>query len=436
MNSKMIMPAIVLFSATLPVITVYAQPGRQADPVPDPMAVSLPEIQEISGNDPVFDSSQAQWPGFDMAHYDYQIREFLISGTAAGKPYSTRMAFRMPADISSFSGLVVAEPMHPAGQAHGFQHNSVYLMDAGHIEVEITTSGFEQIRDFNPDRYGSLQLENDQVNEILAQAGALLKSSANPIPGMQVRKVVLWGTSASSQIVARYMPFHEVYRRGDMQHIYDGYMPTSNGSNISAVSVPTVQLPTQHEFSNIATSHQDSDEPGSQFRVYEFVAVGHLMARNNQRLTQDMCVHPITTMPIEPYFSVALHHLLEWVDKGIVPPRADRVLVDRNVDNDGSLMSLDINGNPVGGIRNPYVDVPVTKYTAYNQDTPGRGPSNLCRLSMWETDYSPERLRDMYVTKENYLRRFEASLDAAEAEGWSLPVYHELIMADARAVEF
>ena len=57
--------------------------------------------------------------------------------------------------------------------------------------------------------------------------------------------------------------------------------------------------------------------------------------------------------------SVALHHLSQWVDKGTVPPRADRILVDRNAANDGSLMALDEHGNPKGGIRNPYVDVPV-----------------------------------------------------------------------------
>ena len=41
------------------------------------------------------------------------------------------------------------------------------------------------------------------------------------------------------------------------------------------------------------------------------------------------------------YMSVALNHLLQWVDKGTSPPKADRILVDRNVANDGSLMALD-----------------------------------------------------------------------------------------------
>jgi hypothetical protein len=55
---------------------------------------------------------------------------------------------------------------------------------------------------------------------------------------------------------------------------------------------------------------------------------------------------------------------------------------------------------------------------------------------VWETRFTKEELRELYGTKENYVRQFEASLKAQEAAGWSLPVYHDLIMSDARAVEF
>jgi hypothetical protein len=419
-------------------ISAQAQPAGSAVPaVPvEPIVAPIPEVIENTGFGPAFDSSTAQWPGYDMAHFNYQINEYLISGTAAGVPYKTRLVIRQPADDAKFSGLVVAEPMHPAGQAHAFQHNSVYLMDAGHIEVEITTLGVDPIKTFNPARYGDLSVAPGQVNEILAQAGALLKSPQSPLADLDLRKVVLWGTSASSAILVNYLPAHKVYKTAQMQNIYDGFMPTSNGTTIAPVDVPMIQLPTQHEFMNVATAQQDSDEPGKQFRSYEFVGMGHLMARNNSRLTQDQCIYPITTFPLEPYFSVGLHHLLEWVDKGIAPPRAERVLLDRNIANDGSLMILDEHGNPVGGIRNPYVDVPITKYTAGNENTPTSTVGILCRLSVWETPFAQEKLRQLYGTKENYVRQFEASLDAQEAAGWSLPVYHDLIMADARAVNF
>ena len=46
-----------------------------------------------------------------------------------------------------------------------------------------------------------------------------------------------------------------------------------------------------------------------------------------------------------------------------MPPRAERILLDRDEYNDGSMMALDEHGNPRGGIRNTYVDVPTARYT-------------------------------------------------------------------------
>jgi hypothetical protein len=34
------------------------------------------------------------------------------------------------------------------------------------------------------------------------------------------------------------------------------------------------------------------------------------------------------------------------------------------------------------------------------------------------------------------VKQFEAKLNEAEKAGWSLPVYHDLILADAKAVNF
>src|SRR5690606_19892226 len=110
----------------------------------EPTAVALPNASAVDGPGPMFDSSPAQWPGHDMEHYDYIANEYFVSGTADGDPYTTRVVIRQPADDSRFSGLVVAEAMHPVGGAHAFEYNSVYIMDSGHIAVEIATAGVEQ----------------------------------------------------------------------------------------------------------------------------------------------------------------------------------------------------------------------------------------------------------------------------------------------------
>lgn len=406
---------------------------------------AIPSIRPVNGSGEAWNSSPAQWPGHGIADYDYIINEYLISGTAAGEPYTTRLVIRKPANDNDFSGLVVAESMHPIGGAHAFEYNSIYIMDSGHIAVEISTLGADQIREFNPARYGDILISPTQTSEILAQAGALIKSSQSPIAALNPRKMILWGTSASSAILTRYLPAHAVFTLANGNNIYDGFMPTSNGSEIAAVDVPMIQVPTQHEYGNGATSLQDSDEAGSQFRVYEFAGLAHLDARNNgPRVSQNDCQHPISMLPQEAYFSVALHHLLQWVDKGIVPPRAPRILMDNFIDNDGSLMALDANGNAQSGIRNPYVDIAAYKYTMVNVPTEAAmnstagvmGPALLCRLSGWQTALDQAALRREYGTTTTYVSRFENRLNALETSGWSLPVYHDLIMADARKVQF
>ncbi len=413
--------------------------GAPAAPLPtQPTAVALPTLSaKVTGPGPIYESGIAQWPGRDMKFYNYVMDEYFVTGTANAKPYKTRLVIRKPADNAKFSGLVLAESMHPAGNAHGFEYNSVYIMDAGHIAAEILTSGPALPQGANRERYADLTMSGDQVNEILAQVGSLVRSKSGPLAGLTVRKQILWGTSASSFTLTNYLPAHMVYRTPDMQRVYDGFLPTSNGAVIQAVDVPLIQIPTQHEYENIGPVRQDGDAPGDQYRVFEFAGMGHLDSRNNNiRLPQSACVNPLSRYPGEAYMSVGLYHLLRWVDQGIVPPKADRALIDRNRANDGSLMALDEHGNPKGGIRNPYLDFPTAKYTARNTAAPVGGNAQLCGLSVYTTAIPKAQLKKMYGSKANYVKKVEARLKELEKAGWSLPVYHDLIVADAKAVDF
>lgn len=213
-----------------------------------PAAVALPTFKEVTGPGAMYDSSPAQWPGYDMKHFNYEMKEYFVSGTAAGIPYTTRLVIRKPAGNGRSSGIVVAEPMHPIGGAHAFEYNSVYIMDSAHVAAEIATTGLNNFQRFNAERYKDLKVENRQSNEILAQVGALVRSVDGPLAGQAVRKMVLWGTSASSGIVAQYLPASPIYKTPQMGRIYDGFMPTSNGAQINPVDVPIIQVPTQHEY--------------------------------------------------------------------------------------------------------------------------------------------------------------------------------------------
>ena len=418
-----------------------------------PTVVALPTklSGEIKGPGPMFNSAPSQAPGLGLDHFKYQTKEYFVSGTAAGKPYKTRVVVRKPADDKKFSGLVLAESMHSSGAAHAFEFTAAYVMSSGHAAVEILTTSPKQFIDFNAKRYEELDIPDGQASEILAQVGALLKSDRGPFGKLKVRKMVLSGSSMSSGTLINYLPWHMVYRTPDMQHIYDGFMPTSAGQTIMEVDVPLIQLPTMLELETNVTNRQDGDEPGKQYRLYEFAGVGHVDSRDNVRLKPNPCAKELSTIPLQAFFSVGLYHLLRWVDQGVAPPRAQRVLLDRDRTNDGSLMALDEHGNPIGGIRDVYVDVPVAKYAALN--TPAtplipnpaewivknggeQGAQIMCRLSAYQVPFSKDELHELYGTPGEYVKKFEARLSELEKQGWSLPLYHDLIMSDAKAVQF
>ena len=99
-------------------------------------------------------------------------------------------------------------------------------------------------------------------------------------------------------------------------------------------------------------------------------------------------------------------------------------------------MALDEQGNARGGIRSPYVDVPTVKYTARNTASPQGGNAQLCGLSVYQTAIPAATLKKLYGNKDNYVKKVDARVKELEKAGWSLPVYRDLILADARAVSF
>ena len=429
---------------------------------PSPAAVMLPSITPpIGGPGPMFESLMALPAGDDLAHFKYEAAEYFVSGTANGQPYTTRIVVRKPVDAARASGLVLAESMHPSGNAWMFHFTHRYSMSAGHVGLDVLTSTHEPFVEFNEQRYRTLRVAPGQAPEILAQVGALMKSKDSPIAAYRIRRMILAGTSASAAVVINYLPAHTVLRLADMRPIYDGFLPTSTGATIAAqvtaggtarpIDVPIVQVPTMTEVASAnVTARQDSDMPGNQFRVYEFPGMAHIDSRDAAAYYPNPCKLPISRFPMAAYMSVALDHLWKWVDKGTVAPRAERILVDRNEANDGSLMALDEHGNPRGGIRNPYVDVPVKGFAVRNAGASAPVPNahpfvasrtpeaqaQLCGLAGYEVALTPAQLKKLYKDPKSYRARVEKRLDELTKQGWSLPVYRDVILADAAAVSF
>ena len=160
MSIRHLSPVAAALAGLLVATTAFSQPpGGFGGPRPEPeipgiprvpTAVALPTLSApVTGPGAMFDSAPSQAKGLDQAHYRYETTEYFVSGTADGKPYTSRVVVRLPADDDDFSGLVLAESMHVSGAAHAFEYTSAYTMDSGHAAVEILTTSPQQFTAFN-----------------------------------------------------------------------------------------------------------------------------------------------------------------------------------------------------------------------------------------------------------------------------------------------
>jgi hypothetical protein len=373
--------------------------------------------------------------------FPYVTEEFVMSGTARGGPYTTRIIVRRPKDPAAFSGVVVAEALHAGGRSLVFEWSRVSILTRRHMFVEVVHSpaNVALLKTFNPERYGRLDIAMGQTNEILAQAGMLMKSGTGPFAAYRVRHITLMGTSASSGTVRGYLGEHGTLRREGNTPIYDGFLLTSTNGNepLPIVDVPMIQMPTQTEVvtwaeKGIAYRRPDSDEPGNRFRLYEVAGMPHNNSRDSPAFANDPCTLPVTDFPAGAFTALALHHLIEWITVGKVPPRAPPIAVDKDSATDGSPLALDQNGNATGGIRNVWVDVPVATYGVFGKGKTA-ATDRLCLLAGTEVPLPDAKLKTLYPRKDQYVGAVNRRLQQLIAEGWFLPEYAEMVRRDADA---
>ena len=418
-----------------------------------PVMTTMPTFKAVNGPGTMFPALYPLPADEDLARFKYVTKEYVVSGIAQGQPYTTRLVVRRPSDYKKFSGIVVAEPMHPTGNDWMFYFMHTHLMSQGHVAVEIATSSVQLFKEANAARYKDLEIGTTQANEILAQVGLLLKNDRpdGPLEGLPVRKMILTGSSASAAAVVAYLPAHMAYRGEEMKPIFDGFFPTSIGgdSAIMKVDVPVVQMPTMTEVVRGAPTgnryrRPDGDAPGDQFRIYEVAGMAHIDSRINPIYTPNPCKNEMSMFPVGMGLAGGLERLIQWVDKGKTPPRAEYVTTVNNA------VALDANGNPRGGVRNPYVDVPAYRYVAPNEPAVppipnpspavvGQGPGGaqlFCGIAAYQVPLSADQMKALYKNKKDYETKVEQKTNALIKDGWISPAYKDLILADAAKVEF
>jgi hypothetical protein len=162
--------------------------------------------------------------------------------------------------------------------------------------------------------------------------------------------------------------------------------------------------------------------------------MAHANSRDTPTYVPNPCSLPVSDFPWGAAAAMGLHHLIQWADRGVVPPRAPALEFDNNTSNDGSRLALDGNGNVRGGVPSTYVDVPVAQYGVPNAGATS-GANFNCSIAGWRIAFDEETLRHLYKNKGSYIGQLNRRLMELVREGWVLPEYAEDIRSDAHAIE-
>jgi hypothetical protein len=93
--------------------------------------------------------------------------------------------------------------------------------------------------------------------------------------------------------------------------------------------------------------------------------------------------------------------------------------------------------------------VPVAQYAVRNEgakpypqnlhpwaDRGENGIESLCRLTAYQKTFPRDELKALYGSKAAYRAKVEQNIDALVRDGWFLPVYRDVVLADVEKVEF
>jgi hypothetical protein len=203
-----------------------ASDDAPSDGTSDGSRPPLPDISgPIEGPGNMFIDPLEQGFPVRAADLGYVFEEYFVSGSAAGQPYRVRLWIARPGASApvSFSGQAIVEPKHPASIPFVWSFTREYLMARGHAAVEISTfaSTVELLRGNNPERYGELEVTDEQTSDIFAQVGHLLKSEATPLSGAHL--LYMTGHSRSAGPTWHFMnTHHATYRLAGGAPIFDG----------------------------------------------------------------------------------------------------------------------------------------------------------------------------------------------------------------------
>lgn len=393
--------------------------------------------------------------------------------------FTTRIVVLTPIDRTRFNGTVLVEWLNVSGGIDApavwmMAHREMLRAGYGYVAVSAQRVGVEgganlmgldmSLKSQNPQRYSPLQHPGDAyAYDIFSQAGRLVRDVLSELP---VDDLIALGESQSALFLTTYInavdPIDRVYD-GFLVHSRFGPAAPLDGSSIfdelenpasqpvkfrPDLRVPLVTIITETDLVGARRpGYHSARQPDTQrLRVWEIAGAAHAdnytiqvapidtgaaavadlaaaYAPSDTLMGQQLD-HYINFAPQHHYvLQAALSHLRDWVRAGRLPPSGAPLELS------GGEPVLDAHGIATGGVRTPWVDVPIAR-------TSGDGGDDSTMASIFGSGkpFDAATVRRLYPGgMTDYLKSFAAALDSAIRAGFILAADREEIMQLAAA---
>lgn len=404
---------------------------------------------------------------------------------AASAPYRSRIVVIRPTDPAKFNGTVLVEWMNVSGGLDvpvewSTMHREMIRSGYAYVGVSAQVVGVEggpslgrgtsaALKKVNPQRYGALSHPGDAFSfDIFSDVGRLLRSKQRSVVlGEQApRRIIAMGESQSAFFLTTYV--NAVDR---LARVYDGFLIHSR-SGVAApldgvfmtagpevmqkpvrlrrdLRVPVMQVHTETDLLGLVGSigfHAARQPDNARLRTWEIAGAAHAdnylfkvgMIDSGLIPVEKLAAAwaPTASMPgakldkpmnngPQHHFvtQTALDHLDRWVRTGNAPPGFSPLEMKPG---ETPAFSGDAHGITQGGVRTPWVDVPIALLS-------GQAFSPTPQLVGSTSLFDQATLDRLYPGgRSDYLAKFSESLDRAIASGVILPADRDEILALAR----
>jgi hypothetical protein len=391
----------------------------------------------------------------------------------ATAPYTTRVIAYTPK--KNFQGTVYVEWLNVTGMVDASpdwaqSHTEVARQGAAFVLVSAQKVGVDGLRDGgivpgDPIRYASLNHPGDDYSyDIFSQVGQAVRSTSL-VRGQVPRRVIALGQSQSAGRLATYI--NAVHQLVD---VYDGYIVHSRGSAGSSplsagVStpvptlirddlVPVIAFQAERDVANSLLLLRQPETPEGNYRLWEVTGTGHFdhyglsigpvdigdgqgeidnLAEMQDPTTEPsppglpfpglfQCALGINTGPMHWVFNAAVYSMNRWLttEGRRPPPIAPRLQATTAPGVAPVEFAVDEHDIALGGIRTPYVDVPIATLKGVgNGAAPGAPPfSSFCSSFGVTIPFTDEKLAALYPDHRSYIRAFRRATRQARRSGF------------------